>query len=133
MMLLFVPLIGIAYCTAIESIQSQLDRTWNAVCWVESKGDPRAIGDNGDAIGIAQIHKEVVDDCNRILGKKKYCYQDRWNVVKSREMFRIYVRYYAPTGGPEQWSRIWNGGPKGNKKRSTIVYWKQVQELMKKK
>lgn len=104
-----------------------LVRTWKAVCIVESGGKTDAIGDKGAAVGIAQIHKICVDDVNRIIGKPTYTYTDRLNPSKSFEMFRIYVLYYFPNGGPEQWSRCWNGGPRGPYKSATLKYWQKVQ------
>jgi len=112
---------------ACETINETLRRTFNAVCQVESGGDPRAVGDGGRARGIAQIHPIVVYDCNRIMGKSLFSLSDRLDPAESFAMFRIYVRYYAPSGGPEQWSRIWNGGPTGNRKPATAAYWRRVQ------
>lgn len=117
-----------------SDVQYDLIRTWNAVCMVESGGDPYVkSGDGGRAVGIAQIHKICVDDCNRIMGKRKWSYADRQNPAKAFAMFKVYVRYYAPEGGPEQWARIWNGGPQGHKKAATRVYWSKVQKILQKK
>ena len=33
----------------------------------------------------------------------------------------------------EVYARIWNGGPDGWKKRSTLKYWKKVKKELKKK
>lgn len=38
--------------------------------FAESKGDPHAIGDNGHAYGIAQWHKDRLDNMRRFLGKE---------------------------------------------------------------
>jgi hypothetical protein len=122
-------LISLVLCNP-PSTDERLLRTWNAVSWVESHGDPRAIGDGGKAHGIGQIHPCVIDDVNRILGRKKYSYADRMDPVKSFEVFCIYVRYYAPDGGPDQWCRIWNGGPKGPRRAATLAYWRKVKAAM---
>ena len=55
----------------------------DALVRVESKGSVNAIGDNGKAIGILQIHKEVVDDVNKAYGVA-YSYEDRKCPIKSR-------------------------------------------------
>ena len=100
---------------------------WRAICQVESNNDPNAIGDNGNAVGIAQIWPICVDDVNRIVGEQRYTYADRYDPEKSRQMFWLYVRHYKPKGTWEQWSRIWNGGPKGHLKKATVKYWAKVK------
>lgn len=105
----------------------ELARTWKAVCIVESNGQTDAVGDNGAALGIAQIHKICVDDCNRIKGRNEWSYNDRLDPHKSFLMFQTYVLHYFPNGGPEQWARCWNGGPRGPYKSSTLKYWEKVQ------
>ena len=103
-----------------------------AIIQVESGGDPSAVGDNGEAVGILQIHKVMVDDCNRIVGSKKFSYEDRKDPDKSKEMFRIYTDHYTPDWNPEKASRRWNAGPKGDKKSSSAGYWEKVKKILKK-
>ena len=88
-----------------------------AICMVESANNPLAIGDNGKAVGIVQIHKIVVDDINR-FARTDYTYEDRTCPQKSKEMFMLYVthwgEYYTRKTGRELTHRvvcdIWNGG-----------------------
>jgi len=98
-----------------------------AIEQVESGGDPSAIGDEGKAVGILQIHKVMVDDVNRIVGRKAYTYGDRFDADKSREMFWIYSKHYTPSLDREQVSRRWNGGPRGAEKSATVIYWLRVK------
>ena len=116
-----------AFLSSVNSRELQLLHTWHAVCWVESRGDPRAVGDGGAALGIGQIHRIMVDDCNRILGRRRWSYADRLCPVKSFAMFRVYCQHYYPSGGPEQWSRAWNGGPDGPGQDCTLGYWRKVR------
>jgi hypothetical protein len=44
-------------------------------------------------------------------------------------MRRYWERYDAVTD--EQKARIWNGGPGGMRKKTTLAYWRKVQEAMK--
>ena len=82
-----------------------------------------------------QIWKSVVDDVNK-YSKVKYTYADRYDKVKSYEMFKLYIGHYAtekrlgrkPTN--EDMARIWNGGPNGYKKTSTIKYWNKVKKYI---
>jgi len=107
-----------------------------ALITVESNGDDLAIGDNGRALGCLQIHKEVVEDCNRIsdrLFDRVFLLKHRASRDRSIEMCQLYLSYYAskdrigrdPT--IEDMARIWNGGPKGWKKDSTKAYWEKVR------
>ena len=108
-----------------------------ALIIIESGGDPLAIGDKGEAVGILQIHKCVVDDVNRVYGTK-YSYADRLNAGKSKEICRKYLTYWGKhyerkTGKPatlEILSRIWNGGPSGWQKKATEKYWQKVEKVL---
>ena len=107
----------------------------DAICKVESNNGMYIAGDNGKAIGCLQIWKNVVDDVNK-YSKVKYTYADRYDKVKSYEMFKLYIGHYAtqkrlgrkPTN--EDMARIWNGGPNGYKKTSTIKYWNKVKKYI---
>lgn len=119
-----------AFLSTVNSRELQLLRTWHAICWVESRGDPRAVGDGGCALGIGQIHRVMVDDCNRIVGTRRWSYRDRLCPVKSFEMFRVYELHYFPHGTVQEWVRAWNGGPEGPKKRATKAYWEKCKKQL---
>ena len=109
------------------------ERLWRAVCQVESGGRVNAIGDGGNAVGIAQIWKVCVDDVNRIIGRTEYTYDDRLSAARSKEMFLIYTRHYCRAAGgwtAERAARIWNGGPRGYQKTATAGYWQKVERAM---
>jgi len=132
----------------VDTIREWQDRLWPAICLVESGGKSDAIGDAGLAVGIAQIHKVCVDDCNRIMGHGEaaaYTYEDRLNPKKSRAMFEIYTEYWGVRCADEKarrsknglsdsllfaspefcmgdLARIWNGGPSGWQWESTKEY-----------
>ena len=111
-------------------INKEQERLIDAIAYVESKGKADAVGDNGAAVGILQIHKVLVDDVNRILGEAKYSYEDRYDADKSRQMFVVYIGHYCPSWNPERAARMWNGGPKGHLKRSTLPYWQKVRRIL---
>lgn len=105
----------------------------NALIAVESCGNPAAIGDNGQAVGVLQIHPECVRDVNRITGKA-YTLQDRASASKSREICAAYLKHYGrlyerktgKTATAEVYARIWNGGPRGYNNEKTRRYWAKV-------
>ena len=101
---------------------------------VESNGNAFAIGDNGKAKGILQIHAEVVADVNRIY-KTSYVHDDAFNKAKAEQICRMYLRHYGMayekrTGkqiNVEILARLWNGGPAGYRNRKTDGYWAKVR------
>jgi hypothetical protein len=102
----------------------------NAIAQVESSGNPNAVGDNGLAVGILQIHPITVKDANRILGREKFKLEDRKSVEKSIEIFYTITNHYTPDWNPEKVARRWNGGPKGDTKQATLGYWNKVRSLI---
>jgi hypothetical protein len=111
----------------VPSPDPRLEALWRAICQVESGGNAFGVNRREDAIGIAQIRRMYVDDCNRIVGYKRWSYTDRYCPQKSREMFDCYVRYYAPKGTLQDWARIHNGGPNGARKSATLGYWQKIR------
>ena len=117
---------------------SKWDTFVDAVIYVESRGNDSAVGDNGKAVGCLQMHPIMVREVNRILTKydvpTTYTLEDRYSRDKSIEMFNIISEeYYCCEGYTftdyvEIVARRWNGGPRGDKKRSTIKYWNNVQK-----
>lgn len=108
-----------------------------ALIAVESSGDPAAIGDppspgygaasNGRALGILQIHAEVIRDVNRIYGTH-YRHSDALNPARAKKICKLYLQAYAGRNAtPERMARIWNGGPNGHKKQATVQYWRRVE------
>jgi len=110
---------------------------------IESGGDPNALGDFDShdvpqAAGILQIHKICVRDVNRIYDTT-YTSQDRFSVEKSINICKLYLLHYGnenrlghkPT--PEDLARIWNGGPNGWKKKSTLPYWEKCKTEIERK
>jgi len=80
---------------------------------IESGGDPTAIGDNGKAHGVLQIHKVMVRECNRIAGYDKWTYADRMNPAKSIEMcsvFHAHQKRKHPGATDQRLLESWNSG-----------------------
>lgn len=89
-----------------------------AIAYIESGGNPAAVGRNGE-LGILQISQGVVDDCNRIQSTIKFTHADALRPECAEAMFRIYVGHYATAKriGREpslaDMARLWNAGPNG--------------------
>jgi len=87
-------------------------------------------GDGGNAIGPLQIWEVAWLD----VAKDGESYSDCESLEYSIEVFRRYTKRYATEkriGRPptaEDKARIWNGGPNGYKKTSTVKYWNKVKK-----
>lgn len=80
-----------------------------ALIWVESKGDSKAVGKLDD-IGVLQIRPIIVEDCNRILGYERFTLTDRLDSLKSVEMFNIIQDHYNPQHDYHWALKLWNSG-----------------------
>ena len=100
------------------------DRVIKAIGTIESGNNDAAIGDSGKAIGRYQIHeicwKDAVEFDKSIGG----CYNDCKNPAYAAKIVRAYLTRYGKKGSltPEQLARVWNGGPRGHKKKATEEY-----------
>ena len=114
------------------------NRLITALKMAESGCKSDAIGDNGKAVGILQLHKVYVDDANRIVGYKKYSYNYRYDVRKSEEITRIVLAHYGDiyeyrTGKPctdEVLARIHNLGYSNWDSELGVIYWNRVKQFM---
>lgn len=119
-------------CATNDSVNT--DKLIAAIIQVESKGVETAISTDGTCVGILQIKKVIVDDCNSYLGYKKYKYSDRLNKKKSIEMFRIIQKKYKnykknrSNNELEHMIRLWNGGC-GYSKSRTQKYYEKVLKI----
>ena len=89
------------------------------------------------SLNSLQIREICITDVNRIYGTS-YTMHDAYDKRTSEEIALLYLTYWGKeytrnTGkipSYEQYARIWNGGPKGWKKASTLDYWKKVHKLV---
>lgn len=126
-------------CLLIAVVNTQANKGYdwsrviNAIIQVESKGDPKAHNKVGDCVGILQIRKVLVKECNQILKKKnlkkRYTIQDRWDAKKSKEMFVLLQEHFNKEHNIEKAIKCWNCGfyAKDWKQRS-ITYHKNVMK-----
>lgn len=70
------------------------EKTIMAICWTESKCNPRAVGKAGDS-GVMQLIPVYVQEVNRVSGSE-YSHSDAFSVRKSLEMFERMQAKYNP-------------------------------------
>jgi len=109
----------------------------DALIQVEPKGDDNAVGDRNlanMAFGCLQIRQPVCDDINRKFGSSLRAEQMQGNRALSIDTCKKYLSIWAIErwiGRPvtdEDRARIWNGGPNGYKRASTLNYWAEVKQ-----
>lgn len=80
---------------------------------IESGGNPNAIGDNGRAVGILQIHPIMVEECNRIAGEERWTLDDRWSPTESVRMCSLFLSHrksLRPNSTMIELGCTWNSG-----------------------
>lgn len=99
-----------------------------ALILVESGGNPNAVGDHGRSIGVLQISRTVVRDVNQHTGSHYRWPADCYNHETSIAICSVYLDLYAKGKSLEAQARVWNGGPSGDKRASTVGYWQRVRK-----
>lgn len=114
------------------TIDNTTEKKWSAVIaaisQVESEGNPKAVSKCGRYVGYLQISQVLVRQCNQILGKQVYTYDDRKDKQKSIEMFIIYQEHFNKEGNIEKAIRLWNSGDIRcmSRKAATNGYYRKV-------
>lgn len=128
--LLSVVALFVITCTALGAPPS--DRLLDAIAKVESNHNPNAVGDDGKAIGVFQIHRVYWQDAVQHDPNIGGCYEDCRDPEYARRIVIAYMDRYAPANASDETlARIHNGGPRGHKKSATTKYWNKVKKAMK--
>jgi hypothetical protein len=125
--------IFISFTLSSFSAPNELRTIYHVIKHVETNDNSDAIGDNGKAYGVVQIHKIAVLDVNRIYGTN-YSHSDAFDRTCAEEIFMLYInagikrftltRNRSPT--EMDIVRMWNGGLyKGYLYKSTMKYYKR--------
>ena len=126
--------------TAIAAPQPQetaaidADTLFAAIVAVESGGNANAVGDNGLAVGIAQIQPVMIHDVNRILGREVFTLDDRTSPQLSRLVFDTFARHYGAGRSAEWIAKSWVGGPTWERRetarRNAEIYWRRIEKAL---
>ena len=110
----------------LNAADDWLDDLIEKIWYVESSGRANPPdGDGGQAAGPLQIHKAVVDDVNRYY-KMNFSYRDRRDINKAKQIAKLYMQLWMEKHKEEIAVRIFNGGPRGWRKKSTDTYWTKI-------
>lgn len=95
--------------TEIIYVSEQFDweKFIQAVAFVESECNPKAIGKSND-VGLLQITPIMVKEANRITGYNKYTLNCRLDSLKSIEIFNVVQDYHNSLKCPIKACMIWN-------------------------
>lgn len=107
---------------------------WNSLIYaiidVESDFNDSAVNYSENAVGCLQIRPIMVNDINRILelegSEVRFTLSDRYNRLKSIQMFNIWCEWYDLLYDYEKAAKCWNGGPNGYTYQETEKYWNNV-------
>jgi uncharacterized protein (TIGR02594 family) len=111
----------------------------DALIQVESNGNDNAIGDTNltnKAFGCLQIRLPVCIDVNKRFSTSITPEQMSGNRPLSIDTFEKYMLIYATKQRigravtDQDRARIWNGGPNGFQRDSTLGYWEKVRHLL---
>ena len=109
----------------IDYFEQHKEMVLSKIIQIESEGNPMAVGDNGRAIGLLQIWPIMIDEINRLVKEERYSLEDRWDSLKSIEMFITYQEIVNPEWEEELAARRWNGGIRGERNPKTDIYWEK--------
>jgi len=123
-------------CAATRLIagQADIEKLVPILIAVESSGNDRAIGPNGET-GCLQITSILLRDIRRITGQR-FTRSDTFNRETSCKIAIIYLTHYVnekrlkrpPT--MRDYAMVWRYGPNGWKRRDPDPYWRKVQRLL---
>lgn len=91
-------------------IKTDFPKTVKAIIEVESRGDANAVNSSSGATGIMQLMPVYVKEVNRILGEEIYTLEDRFDPVKTLEMFCILQDYHNPEQNIDKTISLHNKG-----------------------
>ncbi len=127
------------YCFAQKETVGYKDISYSdflqALIKVESDGNPNAIGDHNEAIGIFQVHYRYWLDAVRhdktIGGTYEDCYKVDYAIKIVKSYFDMYAKQAVLDHDWEKVARIHQGGPNGWKhKKETENYWLKVKKVL---
>ena len=105
------------------------DKLITAIGYVESGHNEKVVSKNKQYVGYLQISKGCVNECNKLLGYKKFTYNDRYDKNKSIEMFYIIQKHHNISNDPYLAMRIWSEGASAIRTKPKVT--KYIKKVLK--
>lgn len=108
-----------------------VDETWldaliESIWFVESScRTTPPDGDGGEAVGPLQLHGCVLADVNNYYGTG-FRASDARDLAIAKQIAAMYIRMWMDKRKTEIAARIFKGGPRGWRKKSTDEYWEKI-------
>lgn len=137
--IIFASLISSFFLASARADSQNGSELVEALIAVESAGNDYALGDTNlpdHAYGCLQIRQPLCDDIYRRYGLQYSAESCQGNRQLSLKIFGLYMDMYATEGRlghvptDEDKARIWNGGPSGWRRKSTVPYWNKVKRVL---
>ena len=93
-----------------KAFELKKQKILDTMIYIESRGDSLAYNKREKAAGILQIRPIMVRHANLIAGYERFKLKDRWDPVKSIEMWEVVMDHHNPAYDPDTACYIWNGG-----------------------
>ena len=106
---------------------TEKEKILRAFIAVESSGDRFAYNKIEKAAGILQIRPIRLDEINRLFGTS-YKLEDRFDSIKSVEMFLKFQLHYDPDLNLEEVSKNWQGNPNWKSTKYTAKYYAKIKQ-----
>lgn len=121
----------------VYTIEDKIPEIIKVLKFVESQNNPKALGDNGKAKGILQIHEIYVKEVNNRYGTS-FTHQQMFDPSIAEEVTTLYMKFFIkyynkkfkkmPT--EQDLVRIHNGGfVKGYKINATKIYYEKYLKI----
>jgi hypothetical protein len=122
----------------IDNSEARIVTLLAAIRQVESGGDAGAVGDGGRSRGPFQISRAYwTDGCRQLESEGLAVVDYDQGVTDTYQSARVVLAYWRrwargplDAGDLQALARIHNGGPRGDRKASTLAYWRRVEEAM---
>lgn len=126
---------------SLSSFPTKKDLTeiYNVIKFVETNNNPRAVGDDGRAYGILQIHWVCINDVNKTYNTE-FRHRDAFDIETSKEIFNLYIHKgvrlfrekHSRDPTEQEVVRMWNGGIyKGYQYKATFGYYQRYLQFKK--
>jgi hypothetical protein len=132
--------ITVLLLAAFTQAKPDLNHIVKVLRQIESHNEPSAIGDNGKAFGVLQIHKIYVQEVNNRFGTT-YTHKEMFQENCAEEVFFLYMEFaierferkYKRPVAEQDVVRMHNGGAfQGHRIESTKKYYNKYLKMSKK-